>query len=151
MIDFYESDPITSFNFVLRVDLAYDIALKSVRAFTKNNEYEKIQQGGLNDYVIMKRKPVSEPFTLQVERYASDALTDPLANGAELLTPVFLYTLKNYKGASDDEIGKLYMFTGCIVTGKEYGGLEADKPGLMTEIITISYQQMFVIPNIFGI
>ena len=48
------NNPITSFNFVLEVEGVYFLALKSVRAFTKENEYEYIREGGVIDYVHMK-------------------------------------------------------------------------------------------------
>lgn len=153
MPNFFESDPVPAFNYTLRVELAYDIAVKSVRSFTKNNAYEHIQQGGLNDYVIMKRKPVTEPFTIQIERYASNALTDPLANGAELTAPMFLTVLKSptVSFTSDaTNTGRVFMFTGCIVTGKEFGEMNAERSELLTEVVTISYREMYVIPNLFS-
>jgi hypothetical protein len=55
---------------MLRVWGIFDVPCKSIRAFTKPNEYEFIQEGGLNDYVHIRRKPVSQPFKLVVERYA---------------------------------------------------------------------------------
>lgn len=153
MPNFYESTPVPAFNYTLRVELAYDIAVKSIKSFSKNNAYEHIQQGGLNDYVIMKRKPVTEPFTIQIERYVSNALTDPLANGSELTAPMFLTVLKDpASGFSDDatSTGRVFMFTGCVVTGKEYGELNAERSELLTEIVTIAYREMFVIPNPFS-
>lgn len=141
---FYAGYPATSFSFSLRVEAAYDIPVKAVRGFAKNNNYEKIQQGGVNDYVVMKRKPIQEPFTFQVERYISNVPTDPLANGAELILPVFLTVDKQF----GDAAARVYMFTGCVVTGKEYGELNAEKPGLATEIVTIAYRELFILPNI---
>lgn len=148
---FFAGTPITAFNYNLTVELFYDIPCKSVRNFTKKNAYEYIQQGGMNDYVIMKRKPITEPFTFQVERYVSSSLTDPLANGAELTAPVFLTVKKNYYGGEDDDKGRIYVFTGCVVTEKSFGDLDAEKPGLLTETVTIAYREMFVVPNIFSL
>ena len=76
------NNPLTAFNFVLEVELLYFLPLKSIRAFTKENEYEYIREGGVNDYVHMKRKPISKPFTFQVERYiGTERFLDPLATG----------------------------------------------------------------------
>ena len=86
------NNPLTAFNFVLEVELLYFLPLKSIRAFTKENEYEYIREGGVNDYVHMKRKPISKPFTFQVERYiGTERFLDPLATGTELIAPLFLY------------------------------------------------------------
>ena len=62
-------NPAPAFNFVLEVEAVYFLPLKSVRAFTKENEYEYIREGGVNDYIHLKRKPISKPFTFQIERY----------------------------------------------------------------------------------
>jgi hypothetical protein len=80
---------------MLRVDGAFDVPLKSVRAFSRENEYDYIQEGGMNDYVYMRRKPISKPFTLQVERYVATDFNDPLSNGTELLLPLMLFVGKN--------------------------------------------------------
>ena len=150
--NFYKSDPIVAFNYVLRVEGLYDIPCKSVRAFSKKNAYEHIQQGGLNDHVILKRKPITEPFTFQIERYTSNSVTDPLANGAELTLPIFLQVLKQPdKGFMDNETSRVYVFTGCVVTEKEYGELNAEKPGLQTEIVTIAYNELYVVPGLFSL
>ena len=143
----YAGSPIAAFSYTLRVELIYDIPVKSVRGFTRNNNYERIQQGGVNDYVIMRRKPITEPFTFQVERYISNTLTDPLANGAEMISPIFLTINKDANG----DTGRVYMFTGCIVTGKEYAEMNAERSTLATEIVTIAYREMFVLPNILSL
>ena len=49
-----------AFNFMLRVEGLFDLPCRRVHSFTKANEYEYIQEGGLNDYVHMRRKPVSQ-------------------------------------------------------------------------------------------
>ena len=85
------SNPVVGFNFMLRVEALFDVPCKSVRAFTREMEYELIQEGGLNDYVHMRRKPISKPFTLEVERYVGIDYIDPLPLGAELLIPVMLF------------------------------------------------------------
>lgn len=168
----YSADPVNSFNFVLRVEGVFDIPLRSVRAFTKNNNYEKIREGGLNDYVHMKRMPIQDIFSFQVERYISNSLTDPLANGAILTLPVILkiqkstynktYGSRNSLTDTSDALSKasavldetgtdcarIYVFTGCVVMGKEYGELNAERSGLATEVVTIGYKELFVLPNI---
>ena len=48
------NNPVPAFNFVLEVEALYFIPLKSVKAFTKENEYEYIKEGGY--YLIMYEK-----------------------------------------------------------------------------------------------
>ncbi len=136
---------LTNFRFMLRVDGAFDVPLKSVRAFSRENEYDYIQEGGMNDYVYMRRKPISKPFTLQVERYVATDFNDPLSNGTELLLPLMLFVGKNTGGSID--FGRYYFFTGAVVMSKEYGGLDAERGGLLTETVTIGYNQMFCVTN----
>lgn len=141
-------DIINSYNFVLRVEGFQNLPLKSVRGINKQNEYEYIQEGGLNDYVHMVRKPISQPFTFQVERYVSqdwlqDAI-DPLANGTELILPLVLYM---YRSNAHDGTGpsRFYIFTNCRVTGVQIGDLDAEKSGLHTITNTIAYAQMTIV------
>ena len=147
------NNPITAFNFVLEVELVYYLPLKSIRAFTKENEYEYIREGGVNDYVHMKRKPISKPFTFQIERYiGTERFLDPLATGTELVLPLilYLYRHKARSGFTDEAPAwpaRIYIFTGCTVMGKEYGELNAEKSGLVTETTTIAYRELIVIPN----
>ncbi len=148
-------NPITSFNFVLEVEGVYFLPIKTVRAFTKENEYEYIREGGVNDYVHLKRKPISKPFTFQIERYVgTERFLDPLANGCELILPLLLYV---YRHRSRQGItasapawpARIYTFTGCTVMSKEYGELNAEKSGLILETTTISYRELIVINNGF--
>lgn len=137
--------PVPGFNFLLRVEMVFDVPVKSVRAFTKNFEYEYIQEGGLNDYVHMRRKPISQPFTLEIERYAAtDLYYDPLQNGTELMLPLLLF-VSPYQGDFMGYSRRTFAFTGCTVTGKEYGALDAEKGGLLTETIKIAYRQIVVL------
>ena len=137
--------PVPGFNFLLRVEMAFDVPVKSVRAFTKNFEYEYIQEGGLNDYVHMRRKPISQPFTLEIERYAAtDLYYDPLQNGTELMLPLILM-VSPYQGLFMGYSRRTFVFTGCTVTGKEYGALDAEKGALLTEVIKIAYRQVAVV------
>lgn len=146
-------NPITAFNFVLEVEGVYFLPLKSIRTFTKENEYEYIREGGVNDYVHMKRKPISKPFTFQVEKYiGTERFLDPLANGTELVLPLVLYIYrhKSRQGISESAPAfpaRIYIFTGCTVMSKEYGELNAEKSGLLTEVTTIAYRELIVIPN----
>ena len=129
--------PTINFRFMLRVWGIFDVPCKSIRAFTKPNEYEFIQEGGLNDYVHIRRKPISQPFKLVVERYAGTDYIDPLPNGAELVLPVLLF-IWNDRGS----LASMFMFSGCVVMEKEYGELSAERAGLFTENITIGYTSL---------
>lgn len=137
-------NPLVNFNFMLRVEAVTDVPCKSVHSFTKNNEYEYIQEGGLNDYVHMKRKPISQPFTFRVERYVGVDYIDPLPNGTELLLPLLLFVSRKPGDFAGDVI-RCYTFTGCTVMGKEYGELSAESSGLLTEITTIAYREILVL------
>ncbi len=133
--------PLVNFNFMLRVEGLMDIPCKSVSAFTKENEFEYIKEGGLNDYVHMKRRPISKPFTFTVERYITPAyIVDPLALGAELVLPVILMISRD--GNRFDKCPRTFTFTGCTVISKEFGSLNSEKSGLLTESITIAYREM---------
>ena len=150
------NNPITAFNFVLEVEALYFLALKSIKAFNKENEYEYIQEGGVNDYVHLKRKPISKPATFQVERYVgTDSVMDPLALGTELILPVILYAYKQ-KGrqglteSAPEFPARIYIFTGCTVISKDYGELNAEQSGLVTESTTIAYRELAVITNPFN-
>jgi hypothetical protein len=54
-------------------------------------EYELIQEGGVNDYVHMRRKPISRPFTLEIERYTGIDYFDPLPTGLDLVLPLIVF------------------------------------------------------------
>jgi hypothetical protein len=152
-----EFDPIPNYNFVLWVEGVYFLPLKSVRVFNKENEFEYIQEGGVNDYVQMKRKPISKPFTFQVERYVDTGwakFLDPLANGTEMMLPMSLFVYKSNakQGFASDKsadawASRFYVFTGCVVTAKEYGELNAEKSGLLVETTTIAYRELMVVNN----
>ena len=153
----YKLNPVPSFNFALEVEAMFFMPLKSVRVFTKENEFEYYQEGGLNDYVHMLRKPISKPFTFQVERYVGVSATtdfnasfiDPIAMGTELILPVVLYVTHRPAGNSGDNFSftnttRAYIFTGCTVIGKEYGELNAERSGLLTDVTTIAYRELMV-------
>ena len=135
--------PLSGYNFLLRVEAKYDLACRSVQAFRRENEYEYIQEGGLNDYVHILRKPSAQPSTLEVERYVLDNDADPLPVGAVLTMPLLLMVSRQLN--KFEQARRSYAFTGCVVTGKEYSELNAENSGLMTEKIFVAYQEMFVI------
>ena len=153
----YKYNPVPSYNFALEVEAAFFMPLKSVRVFNKENEFEYYQEGGLNDYVHMLRKPISKPFTFQVERYVgtsastdfNTSFVDPIALGTDLVLPLVLYVTQFPASNSGDNFSftstpRAYVFTGCTVTAKEYGELNAEKSGLLTETTTIAYKELFV-------
>jgi hypothetical protein len=155
-------NPAVSYAFALEVEAAFFLPLKSVRVFTKENEFDYYQEGGLNDYVHMLRKPISKPFTFQVERYVgvdagffdmNSGFIDPLALGTDLILPVILYVNrapagKFYNNWSFENCARAYIFTGCTVTAKEYGELNAEQSKLLTETTTIAYRELFTINQI---
>lgn len=138
-------NPLVNFNFMLRVELLFDLPCKSVRAFTRELEYELIQEGGLNDYVHMRRKPISKPFVLEVERYVGVDYIDPLPLGADLVLPVLLFVSRNHDQFIPGVVARTYVFTGCTVMKKTYGDLIADKSGLLVETTTIGYREMLCV------
>lgn len=134
-------DPLTGFNFMLRVEGIYDLPCKSVRAFTRELEYDYIQEGGLNDYVHMLRKPASRPFTLEVERYVGVDYFDPLPLGADLELPVLLMVSRYPNRFIPSKAARTYTFTGCTVMKKTFGELEGDRSSLLVETTTIGYRE----------
>lgn len=145
----YGNNPAVNFNFMLRVEGVFDLPCRSVHVFQKENEYELIQEGGLNDYVHMRRKPISKPFTFQVERYVGTDILDPLANGTDLALPVILM-VNRYRIYGDFLPIRMYVFTGCTVMSKEYGELNAEKGGLLVETTTIAYRELMCVDNVAG-
>ena len=137
--------PLENFNFMLRIEGFIDLPCKSVHGFNREKEYEYIQEGGVNDYVHMKRKPITKPYTFTVERYvASDPLLyDPLQEGTELLLPVLLFVTR-FPGKFVTT-RRVYTFTGCTVISKEYGELNAERPGLLVEKAVISYRELVTV------
>lgn len=134
--------PLVNFNFMLRVEALYDLPCKSIRAFSKELEYDFIQEGGLNDYVHMRRKPITKPFTLEVERYVGVDYFDPMPLGADLLLPVVLL-VSRYRGQFIPfVVARTYVFTGCTVMKKTYGDLVGDQSGLLVETTTLAYREL---------
>ncbi len=158
----HKLNPVPSFNFALEVEAMFFMPLKSVRVFTKENEFEYYQEGGLNDYVHMLRKPISKPFTFQVERYVGvsastdfpTSFIDPIALGTELILPVVLYVTHVPAGGSGANFNpknttRAYVFTGCTVIAKEFGELNAERSALYTDTTTISYRELFVLNTLW--
>ncbi|MBR1875582.1 MAG: hypothetical protein IJ805_00575, partial [Lachnospiraceae bacterium] len=154
-------NPAPAYNFALEVEAMFFMPLKSVHVFTKENEFDYYQEGGVNDYIHMLRKPISKPFTFQVERYVGMAATadfptsffDPIALGTDLILPVILYVTHFPAASSGDNfkptnVSRVYIFTGCTVTSKEYGELNAERSGLLTETTTIAYKELFTINSL---
>ena len=155
-------NPAVAYAFALQVEAAFFLPLRSVRVFTKENEFDYYQEGGLNDYVHMLRKPISKPFTFQVERYVgvdsgffdqNSGFLDPLALGTDLILPLVLYVNRSpagnwYKNISFTNCARAYIFTGCTVISKEYGELNAEQSKLHTETVTIAYRELFTMNQI---
>ncbi len=143
--------PLVNYNFTLQVEGIYNLPCKSVHVFHRENEYETLQEGGLNDYVHMLRKPISKPLTFQVERYVGIDMLDPLALGTELILPVLLQ-VSRYSGDGEvldlsDSMQRVYTFTGCTVIAKDFGELNAERSGLLVETTTIAYREMVCVDN----
>lgn len=138
-------NPLVNFNFMLRVELLFDLPCKSVRAFTRELEYDFVQEGGLNDYVHMLRKPISKPFTLEVERYVGVDYIDPLPLGEELILPVMLFVSRTHDQFIPFVVARTYVFTGVTVMKKTYGDLVADQSGLLVETTTLGYREMLCV------
>lgn len=138
-------DPIGSFNFMLRVNGYIDLPCRSVSGFSVENEYDYLQEGGVNDYVHLLRKPASKPNTFTVERYAmtNSMAKDPLGDGENLTLPLLLFVARQPGDFSQTK--RAYCFTGCTVIKKEYGELNAERSELLIEKTTISYKELVVV------
>ena len=139
--------PLVGYNFMLRVEGIYDLPCKSIRAFSRELEFDYVQEGGLNDYVHMLRKPITRPFTLEVERYVGVDYVDPLPEGADLILPIILMVSRtsNQSGYIPFVCARTYVFTGCTVIKKTYGDLVGDRSELLVETTTIAYREFSVI------
>ena len=76
-------EPLISYNFLLRVEGMLDLPCRSIKGFEKKEEYEYIQEGGVNDYVHIRRKPASEPNIFQVECYVGTEQDNVLSLGTK--------------------------------------------------------------------
>lgn len=137
--------PLTGCNFCLRIDGVHDLPCKSIQGFEYENEYEYIREGGLNDYVHMRRKPAEKPHTFQIERYAGTEPFDYLAVGTRYMLPIILFV--SSRAGNFEEAERTYVFIGCTVVSKSYGRLEAGQADFLLETTTIAYQQLLCINN----
>jgi len=138
-------NPVVNFNFMVRVEGLFDLPCKSVKAFSREMEYEYIQEGGVNDYVHMRRKPISRPFTLEIERYTGVDYIDPMPNGLEMVLPLIVFVSRYQDYFIPGVVFRTYIFTGCTVIKKTYGELDAERSGLLTETTTIAYREMLCV------
>lgn len=140
--------PVINNNFLLRVEAIFDLPCRKISNIQVEQEYEAIQEGGVNDYVRLRKKPASKPNTFQVERYVGANYFDPLLLGCQPLLPILLY-VSRYANNFDSP-ARTFIFTGCTVTAKNYGEMNAESSGLMVETTTIAFQQVYVINNFSG-
>nr|DAJ00493.1 MAG TPA: Pvc1, Pvc9, Pvc11, Pvc12, Pvc4, Photorhabdus asymbiotica, PVC, contractile.5A [Caudoviricetes sp.] len=119
-----------------------EIPLKSCKSFAQEVEYEGIQEGGLNDRVHLRKKPLSKPFTFQAERYVGPGYTDPLPAGHSPEGEMVL--MVSDQAGTFAEPTAQFLFSGCVVTGKNYSEVDAERPGLIIETTTVAYEQMQV-------
>ena len=120
-----------------------EIPLKSIRPFTRELEYDYIQEGGINDYVHILRKPSTKPFTIQVERYAIPKTEDPISEGTVYQVPMQLVVGENH--GRKFERKRTYILMWPRILNKEIGAMDAERSGLLTETVTIAYSHMVLI------
>jgi len=135
-----EKEPLINYNFLLRVEGMFDLPCRSISGFQKKEEYEYIQEGGVNDYVHIRRKPVSEPNTFQVECYVGTEQDNVLSLGTIFSMPVQILIARYPQEFENPK--RIFEFKGCVVMEKNYGELNAEKSEILTEITTIAYQTM---------
>ncbi len=135
-----EKEPLINYNFLLRVEGMFDLPCRSISGFQKKEEYEYIQEGGVNDYVHIRRKPVSEPNTFQVECYVGTEQDNVLSLGTIFSMPVQILIARYPQEFENPK--RIFEFKGCVVMEKKYGELNAEKSEILTEITTIAYQTM---------
>ena len=131
----------TNMNFELLVE-GKKLSCKSFHNFEQEVEYDSISEGGLNDRVHIRPKPVSKPFTFQVERYVGPGYQDPLMVGKVLEHPIELDVSTNICNFQDADAR--FFFSGCVVTGKSYSEMDAEKSGLIVETTTVAYESLSV-------
>ncbi|MBQ9631977.1 MAG: hypothetical protein IJV04_03565, partial [Lachnospiraceae bacterium] len=136
-------DIIPAFRFMIVVNGFQEIPLKSVRAFTREFEYDFIQEGGINDYVHIIRKQATKPFTLQVERYATPDNEDPISEGTVFQLPMQLVIGEN--DGTTFRRKRTYILLWPRVLNKEIGALDAERSGLLIETVTFAYSHMILL------
>lgn len=119
-----------------------EIPCKSVRAFSRETEYETIREGGLNDRVHVRRKPMTKPGTFQIDRYVGEKYRDLFPLGAALVGNIILKT--STRPGVFDQPEATFEFRGCVVTGKSYSDADAEKSSLIMETTTIAYEELTV-------
>lgn len=136
---------ITNYSFSLIVEGVDNVPIRAVKGFRRDYEYDTIQEGGLNDYVHLRRKGISKPFTFQVERYAdTNAIIETLPVGYEAVLPMLLMVYDGRNMNTNMPL-RTYAFTGAVVMAKEYGELNSEHSGLLTETVTIAYREMMCV------
>lgn len=135
-------NPMPNFIFLLRVDAMYDLPCTRISGITQEKEYENIMEGGVNDYVQLREKPVSKPNILKIERYIGENHFDPLPVGYRCPMPLVLY-VGRYVHDFDRAV-MTFTFSGPVVISRKYGELDAEKGGLMSVATEIAYQQVTV-------
>lgn len=142
------NNPVINSNFLLRVDAIFDLPCKRIGSIKYDYEYESIQAGGENDYVYLRRKHASSPYTVEIERYVGENFYDPLPVGRQPVLPIVLYVSRY---ANDfKHVRRTYTFTGCTVIGKTYGELDAEKSGLVVETTRLAFQKVSVLDSTDG-
>lgn len=129
--------------FVLSID-GTELPCKSIQSMEEEQEYDYIQEGGKNDGVHIVKKPLTKPLSLKIERYVGDQFRDPLKLGTALVSPLVL-KVGNRQAEQDGRITEpvlQFAFGGCQVTGKSYGGFDAEKTGLLVQTTTVIYQEL---------
>ena len=63
--------------------------------------------------------------------------------------PIILFVGSGY-GNILTNTRRTYIFTGCVVMGKEYGELNAEHSGLLIEKTKIAYETMYTLDGIMG-
>lgn len=138
-------DPVVGVNFMLRVNALLDLPLRKVRGFSEDFEYETIHQGGSNEFVEIRQKPISKVKTFEVEYYVGKDYVDTLALGTSFTIPLLLMISKVPGNFDYKNLTRIYTFTGCTVISRSYGELDAERAGLVVETATIAYQRMIPI------
>lgn len=142
----FNTEPLVNYHFLLRVNAAMDVACKRVEAFASEAEFEYLQEGGVNEYVHMLKKPITTPKVIQIEYYANNNLVSAFSVGERMLIPMVLYIAKQANNI-DTNFAKQYIFSGCVVKKKTSGALDAEQSGLVTDTVEIAFETVTVINN----